>query len=282
MKKLIKLKDINVQINSKPILDQNNVNIEINEGDKIAIIGKNGSGKSTLINVILNEISYEGLNESNISTKDIGVLFQVNEYIDMIKVSEIIQLVNNCSIKSQEYKKFIEKYELSSIENKFVKSLSGGERQKLTVSLVINQNKELYIFDELTTGLDYEKRKKLMSLVKSETKNRTVINITHYFEEVESWVNKVLIIHNGKILFYEDIETLHDISNYYSSIEIVSDYSPSVIPSELGIIFDDNKVITLTKEQNDNLKTFLDERNIKYFEKGKHLYATYYRLVVDK
>lgn len=279
MEKIIELNDILVNVKNGVILDQNNVKISINAGDKIAVIGKNGSGKSTLVNVLLNEINYSGVNISNLTSNDIGVVFQQNEYIDLLKVSELIQLVINKKKSTNEYKMFVEKFFLQNLENSYVKSLSGGERQKLTVALVIYQNKKMYIFDELTTGLDYEKRKMLMSMIKKETSCSTVINVTHYFEEVESWVNKVLILHCGKVLYFDFVDNLHDRANYYSSFEIMSEVDCENIFINVGLIFDENKIISFSKEENEKIIEILTSNNVKYFEKGRHLYATYFLLV---
>ena len=188
--------------------------IEVLEGDVVGIIGENGSGKSTLINCILNEIPYKGEIKCGFSLNDIGIQFQDNPLNDLMKVKELIEIVLNKSINSTEAKNLISKFDLNNILNNRLNKISGGEKQRLVLALVTFFNKPLYIFDEITTGLDFEKRQEITNIIKNESKNKTILIVTHYFSEIENWANKILCLHKGKLIFFGETKQLLGKSKY--------------------------------------------------------------------
>lgn len=191
-----------------------NGKIEISEGDVVGIIGENGSGKTTFINCLLNEFPFKGKIISDFKRKEIGVQFQNNSLNDLMKVKELIEIVLNCSINSEKCKTLIEKFSLAGILNNRLNKLSGGEKQRLVLALVMFFDSKLFIFDEITTGLDFEKREDILLRIKHETKGKTILIVTHYFTELENWANKVLCLYRGKSLFFGEIETLFDSCPY--------------------------------------------------------------------
>ena len=188
--------------------------VEVIEGDVVGIIGENGSGKSTLINCLLNEIPYKGEIKSDFSLTDIGIQFQDNPLNDLMKVKELIEIVTNKSINSDEAKSLISKFELTSILNNRLNKISGGEKQRLVLSLVTFFYKPLYIFDEITTGLDFEKRQEITNIIRNESKDKTILIVTHYFNEIENWANKILCLHKGNLIFFGETKQLLSKSKY--------------------------------------------------------------------
>lgn len=279
MSSLVTINDLIVELNSKKILDLNNNKIYINNKDKIALIGKNGAGKTTFINCILNEVSYKGTIKKNITAKDIGIVFQENRYGDLIKVHELIYLATSYKKRSKEFKELSKNYALDNLKNKYVKDLSLGEQKRLTVGLVLNKVKKLYILDELTSGLDYEKRQKLLNKTKEITKNKAVIKITHYFDEIENWANKLLILEQGKLLFYGDIEQFFSKYNHYALIELVSqelsEYSSDYIKSENANVYFNNYIVTKDENQFNQIINFLNKGKIEYKINMQNIYSTY-------
>lgn len=199
---MFNLDNIKVELDNKDILDFKNLSIQIDKKDKVAILGENGAGKTTLLNTILgeNRLSRGKINTS-LKIHDIGVVFQNNNYEDLMKVKELVKLVFP-EWDTKETNSFLLKFNLIDIKNAYIRDLSNGEKQRITLGLVLTQKRKAYFFDELTSGLDALKREKLLTLMKQETQNCTVLNVTHYFEEIEKWATKILILKNGKVLFF--------------------------------------------------------------------------------
>ncbi|RYL93071.1 ABC transporter ATP-binding protein [Sporolactobacillus sp. THM7-4] len=213
MKELIEINNLVVQKDNRKIIDFQGKHIVINEGDKVALLGENGAGKTTLINAILDDINYEGEIKRNFKKKDIGIVFQENDYSDLIRVNELIDLV--IGIKGEQLNSFLNEFSLKSLYKSYVKDLSVGEQQRLTLALVLYRQATVYLFDELTSGLDYQKREQLLETIRNRTQNNTVITITHYFEEIEKWANKIIILKEGSILFYGEQSLLfHDFPHF--------------------------------------------------------------------
>ncbi|MCS5347808.1 ATP-binding cassette domain-containing protein [Staphylococcus aureus] len=279
MESLMTIKNLKVDINNRKILNLNNSTINIYSKDKIALIGKNGAGKTTLINCLLNEIKYSGVIDRMISSKDIGIVFQENKYGDLIKVHELIYLITAYSKRSKQFKAFTKAFSLEHLINKFVKDLSLGEQKRLTVGLVLNEQKNLYIFDELTSGLDYEKRQNLLQKTKEITQNKAVIKITHYFDEVENWANKLIILDKGELLYYGSIDQFFSKFYHYALIEIVNqelDYQVRVVIEKLNAdVYFNTKIVTHNKEQMNDVINLLNERKIEFKINMQNIYSTY-------
>ncbi|UZW87613.1 ATP-binding cassette domain-containing protein [Staphylococcus lugdunensis] len=273
------IKDLKVDINNRKILNLNNSTINIYSEDKIALIGKNGAGKTTLINCLLNEINYSGVIDRKISSKDIGIVFQENKYGDLIKVHELIYLATAYSKRSEQFKAFTKAFSLEHLINKFVKDLSLGEQKRLTVGLVLNKQKKLYIFDELTSGLDYEKRQNLLQKTKEITQNKAVIKITHYFDEVENWANKLIILDKGELLYYGSIDQFFSKFYHYALIEIVNQELDHLVRDDIeninADVYFNAKIVTHNKEQMNDVINILNERKIEFKINMQNIYSTY-------
>ncbi|MCO6544101.1 MAG: ABC transporter ATP-binding protein [Lactobacillus sp.] len=202
---ILNIRDLKVQLSNKTILSFDNSEIEVNQGDKVAILGENGAGKTTLINTILGEIMpTSGEITTSFNTNEVGVVFQQNNYSDLIKVEELIRLVFP-TWGNEQVAELLSTYQLTNLQKSYVKDLSTGEQQRLTLGLVLNQNKKIYFFDELTSGLDAFKRGQLLKIMKTKTQKATIFNISHYFEEINDWATKVLIISHGALVFYGSV-----------------------------------------------------------------------------
>ncbi len=219
--KILSFSDLNVTIKGNTILHISH-DIAVNRGDVVGIIGENGAGKTTLINCIINRIHYYGDMERFFTSDELGIQFQSNSYNKIMKVSELIQIVSGKRRFDSTLMNRIREFDIESLLNKRIGKLSVGESQRLTLFLVLYRNPNFLIFDELTTGLDYQKRNRLLQIVRSYSRNRTVLTITHYFEELTDWANKLLVLHKGNLLFWGTYQELQEKYPYYSILKIPS------------------------------------------------------------
>ena len=215
---VLSLKDVSVRAAGTRILDLRGEEIEIFPGDVVGIIGENGAGKSTLINCIVGKIPFEGEISRSFTLEDLGVQFQYNPYDPLLKVEEVVQIVCDEGVKDPKIKAAADKFEVSSLLAKKVKKLSGGERQRLTLFLMLFKKPDLLVVDELTSGMDFQKRQEMLFRLRSASAQKTVLSVTHYFEELRGWANKLLILQKGKLVFFGTVKDLEDRYPFYSFI----------------------------------------------------------------
>ena len=211
-------KDISIIKNKKSILQIEN--LEIRAGDKICIIGANGSGKTTFQKLFLNRIYFEGTRNTSLTTNDIAVHLQENNYDELLKVKELIYLITGRPLKST----FTDDaFSLNDLLNVRVGKLSGGELQRLTIFLVTYKNSKVTFFDEATTGLDFKKRQEIIKLISKITKDQTLLIISHYFNELEHLVDKLLILDFGKVIYFGTRDNYLLSFSQYSFVKYVCD-----------------------------------------------------------
>ncbi len=179
--------------------------ITFEEGDRIGIIGSNGAGKTTLVKSILGLTNYQGSIVTGLKPEEIAVHMQQNNYVNTMAVKHIIETVLDTSIKkNKQLQELIDFFDFEGCLNKKYSNLSGGQKQRLTIILVLIQDAPLVFFDEVTSGLDFETRQKLMAKMGEwyRHKTSTLCIVSHYYEELEHLVNKILILEAGRVVDY--------------------------------------------------------------------------------
>ncbi len=198
------------------------VNLTINKGDSIAIMGVSGSGKSTLLNIIgcLDNFT-DGeyfLNGENITSKNatqlaeirnsvFGFILQSYGLIESDKVFNNIQvpLLFSKKYKSKEQKDRINtilyRLKITELKNKKVRDLSGGQKQRVAIAGILAIKPRIIVFDESTAMLDPQGRKEVLEVAKQLNKeeNITIIWITHYMDEAVD-ADRVAIMNDARIV----------------------------------------------------------------------------------
>ncbi|MDD6794400.1 MAG: ABC transporter ATP-binding protein [Clostridiaceae bacterium] len=185
--------------------------IVINKGERVGIIGSNGAGKSTLVKAILGITKYSGRINCNIKPEEMAVHMQENNYVDTMKIEYIIEgILGEKVSKNKKLQELIDFFDFKNCLNKKFKNLSGGQKQRMTIILVLMQDAPLVFFDEVTSGLDFETRQQLMEKIVSWFKNKetTICIVSHYYEELEQIVDKLLIIEKGRVIDYGNKDEL--------------------------------------------------------------------------
>ncbi|SHO53914.1 ATP-binding cassette domain-containing protein [Anaerocolumna xylanovorans] len=180
-------------------------------GDRIGIIGSNGAGKSTFVKTILGLTNYQGSIATDLKPEEMAVHMQHNHYSNAMAVKHIMESILNTKIKKNEIlQDLISFFDFEECLHKKYSALSGGQKQRLTIILVLVQDAPLVFFDEVTSGLDFETRQKLMSKLVEWYRNKTttLCIVSHYYEELEQLVNNILILEKGQVVDFGDKDEL--------------------------------------------------------------------------
>lgn len=211
-------KEFRVHGNVFKILE--NIDIEINDGDFIAIMGPSGAGKSTLLNILSTierptsgVVKYDEKEVFSMKNKElskfrkdnIGFIFQDYNLIDSMSIEDNIALP--MVISGENYKK-IEKevdiyskfFNLKEQLNKYPMELSGGQKQKVAVARALIANPNVIFADEPSGALDSKSTVELLNNFKkiNEELKKTIVMVTHD-AFAASYAKKVLFIKDGKI-----------------------------------------------------------------------------------
>jgi phospholipid/cholesterol/gamma-HCH transport system ATP-binding protein len=219
---MIEIKNLHKKFKEKPVL--RGIDLTINKGESIAIIGRSGCGKSVLIKhavgLLLPDegtVEVEGQNIAELSQKDLfklrqkfGFLFQGAALFDSMTVGENVALPiveNKHGIKKNEIEKIVEEklslVGLSKIQDLKPSELSGGMKKRVGLARALVTNPGYIIYDEPTTGLDPIMSDSIDDLIKelSNKLNVTSIVVTHDMVSVKNVADRVAMIHDGKIYF---------------------------------------------------------------------------------
>ena len=187
--------------------------MQVEEGDRIGVIGTNGAGKTTFVKACLGLVPYSGEIESEIARQDMAAHMQENAYTDTMSVASIMKaiLARNPE-KDEKLKSIIHFFEFESSLKKKYKQLSGGQKQRFTLILILMQDSKITFFDEVTSGLDFETRQSLMRKIIEWYKNQKTILffVTHYYEELEQMANKLMIVDKGRVIAFDTKANLFD------------------------------------------------------------------------
>lgn len=215
---MIKLQKVNKYFGSSHVLK--NINLNVEEGEKLVIIGPSGSGKSTLIRCInmieeptSGEIVVDGIevtkNKSLISKvrQDTAMVFQqFNLYPHMTVLENLtiapikVQKVSKSEAEKSAYN-YLEKVGLSDKANSYPSQLSGGQQQRVAIARALNMHPRIILFDEPTSALDPEMVQEVLDVMINLSKeNITMIVVTHEMGFAKQVADRVIFMDGGEII----------------------------------------------------------------------------------
>lgn len=185
--------------------------IQIEEGDRVGVIGSNGAGKTTLLKAILGLVPYQGVIRTGLRPEEMAVHMQFNEYTDAMPVRHIMEAVLGTRIaRDRKLQELIAFFEFEDCLRKKYSKLSGGQKQRFTIIMVMMQEAALTFYDEVTSGLDFETRQRLVEKLVEwyRGKRESFLMVSHYYEELDQLAQKLLILERGLVLDYGPKEEL--------------------------------------------------------------------------
>ncbi len=196
-----------------------NVNIEVEKGEFVAVIGASGSGKSTLLhqlggvdrptsgNVIIDGKNIYKLNEEKLAVfrrRNIGFVFQSFNLIPVLSVEENIKmpaLLDHQKVDEEYFNDLIKTLGLEKRLNHLPSELSGGQQQRVAIARALINKPSIILADEPTGNLDSENSKEIMEMLKVSIRkyNQTAIVITHDLGIAEN-TDRIIKIRDGKVV----------------------------------------------------------------------------------
>jgi Cu-processing system ATP-binding protein len=214
---MIRISNIIKKYNKLEVLK--GIDAEISTGKVTAIVGPNGSGKTTLIKIILGlvkadfgkiEIEGNNLNGDYQYRNNIGYMPQIARYPENLTVVEVLSMIKDLrNRKDNLEEKLLKEFELSGELTKPIRTLSGGNRQKLSAVISLMFDPKILIFDEPTAGLDPVISSRFKEIVMNEkTKGKTIILTSHIMSEVEELADEIIFLLDGKIFYKGSLSNL--------------------------------------------------------------------------
>jgi ABC-2 type transport system ATP-binding protein len=212
---LVEVKNIYKKFLGENVL--NDVSLNINEGERIAMMGPNGAGKTTLIRAILGFYhieegvirvnGYDPIKDRVKVLENISFIPQLPPPIKL-NLNEMISFIVKSSNISEELV-FEEAYKMdldlkNNLKKQFFK-LSGGMKQKLLIAIALSKKSSLLIFDEPTANLDPKSRDHFYNLLQGLDNKCSTLFTTHRLDEIKDLVNRQIYMDLGKIIEDEKI-----------------------------------------------------------------------------
>jgi len=214
---VIQVTELNKRFGKLQVLD--NLDLEIETGLVTAVLGPNGAGKTTLIKSILGlvrpdcgRILVDGteVGDDGAYRSRIGYMPQTPRYPENLTVREILHMIKDLRGRFDDLdEELVSLFDLEEQYEKTFKTLSGGNRQRVSAALAFLFRPDILILDEPTAGLDPVASSTLKDKILREKRSgKTVILTSHVMSEVEELADVVIYLLDGAVYFEESVSTL--------------------------------------------------------------------------
>ena len=265
---MIEVKNVTKKYGSFVAVDD--ISFTINDGEVVGFLGPNGAGKSTTMNMITGYIEqtegniivdgFDTIKKSKKAKKEIGYMPEgVPLYTDLT-VKEFVTYMAELrkvdrKTKKENVQKVLKETGLDQMQNKLIKNLSRGQKQRVSLAGTLVADPKILILDEPTVGLDPKQITEIRSLIKNLGKKHTVILSSHILSEVSQICDRVIIINKGRIVAIDTPENLEkkvsDNNIVYVTVEDKENKIDGIKERITGI-----KEIKLIKENEDKTKQY--------------------------
>lgn len=246
------------------------INIDISKKGIFGLLGSNGAGKSTTMNImsgVLNqtkgEVFINGINmhkDPIAAKKLIGFLPQVAPLYTDLTVKEYLVYCANLRLMAKEaiapaMEDVMKKCNISNVQNRLLKNLSGGYRQRVGLAQAIIHKPKLVILDEPTNGLDPVQIAEVRNLIRDIARERTVILSSHILSEIQMLCQEIIMIEQGQLVFSDTMEAFN---NYIAPQSMLASFENPPSVDVLNTIAGINRVEKLSSK---SFRLFYDGDN---------------------
>jgi ABC-2 type transport system ATP-binding protein len=197
------------------------ISFHLKQGEVVGFLGPNGAGKSTTLKMIAGflapdqgKIEINGIpmhQDAIVAKKMIGYLPESNALYEHLYVKEYLEFLTTVHGLQNAYQRIthvIEQTGLGLMQHKKIGSLSKGYKQRLGIAAAIIHQPKLVLLDEPTTGLDPNQLIEIRALIQTLSKDSLILFSTHILQEVTAICDRVLVLHQGKLVADEPIGAL--------------------------------------------------------------------------
>lgn len=265
---MIEVKNVTKKYGNVVAVDD--ISFTINDGEVVGFLGPNGAGKTTTMNMITGYIeqtegtitvnNFDTIKKAKKAKREIGYMPEgVPLYTDLT-VKEFVSYMADLrkvdkKQKKEDIQNVLKETGLDVMQNKLIKNLSRGQKQRVSLAGTLVGNPKVLILDEPTVGLDPKQITEIRSLIKSLGKKHTVVLSSHILSEVSQICDKVIIINKGKIVAIDTPDNLEKkVSNknvLYVTVEDTEN-KMDTIKEKISEIKD----VKLVKENEDGTKQY--------------------------
>lgn len=220
---MIEIKDLTFSYTGKCPYLINKVNLNIQDGSYVSILGENGSAKTTLVKLILGLLSPLSGN-IHVASERIGYVPQIVDNFNSefpITVSELLRCHSKVlKIKNKKSANIcLGSVGMSDFKNKLIGNLSGGQRQKIFIARALIGYPKLLIFDEPSTGIDVPSQKEIYSIIKHLNRHQsiTVLAVEHNLKAALENSTHICTMKDGNLKMYtveEYKQQVHNLSDF--------------------------------------------------------------------
>lgn len=190
------------------------VNLDIYEGEFVAVLGESGCGKSTLLNIIggldkadEGSFTYEGKEMSNASQKEltkyrrdnIGFIFQSYNLMPNLNSKQNLDLISELVDNPLDSEEALKLVGLSAKKDNYPSQLSGGQQQRVSIARSLVKKPKMIFADEPTAALDYETSITVLQALENVAKSGTTLIMVTHNEEITKMANRIVRFRNGRI-----------------------------------------------------------------------------------
>lgn len=228
MNNLLSVKDLSYKKNQKQILHDVNLNLE--KGKIIALLGENGAGKTTLMRIIAGvaknykgTISLEGATKEADRKVRLSFTDGLTGFSDSTKIKDIVNFYINI-FEDFDADQFDQLREFMKLDlDMKLSQLSRGMREKLIIALTFSRKVDLYLLDEPFGGIDAMARKKIInSIILWKAEDATILISDHFVNEIATLLDEVVVIKDRTIFAHESAEEIRSnhesIEEYYEGL----------------------------------------------------------------
>ncbi len=240
-----------------------NLSFKIEKGDVVGLLGPNGAGKSTTMKIITGFMAptsgeakvcgYDVFEDPIEVKKRIGYLPETPPLYSEMSVEDYLKFVAELkSVDSARLKSLVDKAivktQLVDVRKRIIRNLSKGFKQRVGIAQALVSDPEVLVLDEPTVGLDPKQVAEIRDLIKELRGEHTIILSTHILPEVQATCNKVIIIHEGKIVAQDAIDQIEKL-NQGSIILNVRTRKPHQLSAQLEKIDGVKQVESVSRTQ---------------------------------
>ena len=266
---MIEVKNVTKKYESTIAVD--NISFEVKDGEVVGLLGPNGAGKSTTMNMITGYIEptsgqifvngIDILKKPNKVKKQIGYMPEGVPLYYELTPKEFISYMAELKLvkkkeRKQEVQRVIKEAGLQEVQNRLIRNISRGYKQRVSLAGALVGNPDVIILDEPTVGLDPKQITEIRELIKKLGKNHTVILSSHILTEISQICEKVIIINKGKLIAIDTPENLEKATMDNNGILLTVE-DPKNNIRNLKDQIKEIKNVELVKDNHDGTKQYL-------------------------